>query len=162
MAAIVGADSVQPVTQDLIAKATTVFGTTPQFWGRYFTISTTGGSGEYHHAREGGLLADAGIRVLPIARQTKNVGPLGPTDDRNFRALGLADGMANARDVIATFAAQYLVDQGADFYIFLDVEGDGFAAITLPGLLHWLGRGPSTRSCRLGHQPSARRVLPAG
>jgi hypothetical protein len=33
--------------------------------------------------------------------------------------------MANAADIIATFGESYLVDQGSQYFIFLDVEGSG-------------------------------------
>lgn len=114
-----GADSSLPVTSQvsgagLIDLAITLFGATPVFWGRYFTSASTGGTVEYRHLRENQPLRDHGIRVLPIARQTRNVG--GTVAD------GSADAQQNAEDVIVTFGAGYLASEGGKFYVFLDVE----------------------------------------
>ena len=111
-----GADSLRPVTSSLIAQATDLYGTTPVFWGRYFTSPTTAGSAEYHHATENGPLNAAGICVLPIARQTANV-------DGDI-AQGTADGNANAQDFVDTFGVPELTAQGGQFIMVLDVEGD--------------------------------------
>jgi hypothetical protein len=84
------------------------------FWGRYFT-STAGSNAEYHSLKENRHLRDAGIRVLPIARQTRHV--------NGTEAQGSADAKANANDVLVTFSAEYLASQGGQFFVFLDVEG---------------------------------------
>lgn len=110
-----GADSSAPVTTELIEEATNLLGATPVFWGRYFTSVTTTGSVEYRHATENEPLNAAGIRLLPVARQTNHVN--GSQDQ------GLTDGSANAQDFIITFGAEVLAAQGGQFYIFLDVEG---------------------------------------
>ena len=110
-----GADSSLPVTAALIDAATTLYGTAPVFWGRYFTSVATTGSVEYHHARENGPLNTANIRLLPIARQTPNV--------NGTEEQGLADGIDNAEDFIATFTVPFLASQGSRFFMFLDVEG---------------------------------------
>jgi hypothetical protein len=60
-------------------------------------------------------LRDSNIRVLPIARQTKNVD--GSVAD------GSDDAESNADDLIATFGADYLASLAPEFYMFLDVEG---------------------------------------
>jgi len=110
-----GADSSSHVTSSLIEEVTTFFGTTPVFWGRYFTSVTTSGSVEYRHATESQPLHAAGIRLLPVARQTAHVSGTGEQ--------GIADGNANAEDFITTFGAELLASQGGKFYMFLDVEG---------------------------------------
>jgi hypothetical protein len=110
-----GADSSSPVTASLIQSATDFYGATPAFWGRYFTSVNTAGSVEYRHAVENQPLNAAGIRLLPIARQTANV-------DGSLQQ-GIEDGVANARDFITTFDASFLSSQGEKFYMFLDVEG---------------------------------------
>jgi hypothetical protein len=110
-----GADSSLPVTSELINAAAELLGEAPVFWGRYFTSVSTTGSVEYRHAKENQLLNQAGIRLLPIARQTPNVN--GSLDE------GIADGVANAQDFIATFSSQVLASQGGQFLMFLDVEG---------------------------------------
>ena len=113
---LAGADSSAPVTSALIQSASAVLGATPVFWGRYFTSVSTSGSVEYRHSTENPPLAAAGIRLLPVARQTKNVA--------GSQAQGLADGQANAKDFLTTFGIDYLRASGGRFYMFLDVEGD--------------------------------------
>lgn len=110
-----GADSSQPVTTSLIKAATDLFGQKPAFWGRYFTGPATGGSVEYHHASESPVLAQAGIRLLPVARQTAHVA--------GSEAEGTADAQLNVADFLATFSQAYLASQGGQFLMFLDVEG---------------------------------------
>jgi hypothetical protein len=115
-----GADSSSPVTtqfneKTLIDLATDLFGTAPAFWGRYFTSVSTSGAVEYRHKQENQPLRDNNIRVLPVARQTKRVS--------GSESMGAADAMANADDILATFGADYLHDQGGAFLVFLDVEG---------------------------------------
>jgi hypothetical protein len=116
-----GADSSVPVTyqingRSLIDLATDLFGEVPVVWGRYFTSTRTGGAVEYRHVRENRPLRSRGIRVMPIARQTKHVS----RDD----TLGADDAKDNVEDVISTFGANYLEAQGGKFLMFLDVEGD--------------------------------------
>jgi hypothetical protein len=114
------ADSSVPVTTQidgtsLLDLAAQLFGETPVLWGRYFTSTATTGNVEYRHLKENQPLRDRGIRVLPIARQTLNVS--------GSQADGSADAEANTDDLIATFGADYLVSQGGQFLLFLDVEG---------------------------------------
>jgi len=115
-----GADSSVLVTTQLQGKtlvqlSADLFGQMPSFWGRYFTSASTSGTVEYRHLKENQILRQNGIRVLPIARQTKNVD--------GTQAQGSADAKANAEDFIATFGLQYLELQGEEFLMFLDVEG---------------------------------------
>ena len=95
-----GADSSTLVTsqiggRNLIDLATEVFGTTPVLWGRYFTSVSTTGVVEYRHLKENQILRANNIRILPIARQTKNV--------NGTVADGSADATANVEDLIETF-----------------------------------------------------------
>jgi hypothetical protein len=101
--------------QGLIDLAKAHYGETPVFWGRYFTSTSTGGTVEYRHLNENKPLHDNGIRVLPIARQTKNV--------NGTQANGSADAERNSDDLITTFGADYLASLSGEFYMFLDVEG---------------------------------------
>jgi hypothetical protein len=115
-----GADSSVSVTnqingKSLIDLATETFGEPPVVWGRYFTSTSTGGSVEYRHLRENQVLRDAGIRVLPIARQTKNV--------NGTQSEGSADAQLNSEDLIDTFGADHLAGAGGNVFMFLDVEG---------------------------------------
>jgi hypothetical protein len=125
----VGADTAYPVTVDLIAAATRALGASPAFWGRYFTNRQAPGNVEYRHRLEDAVLAAHHIRVLPIARQTNDVG--------GSLADGQREGLANASDVIATFGESYLVDQGAQFFIFLDVEGSGRSRLSADYYAGW-------------------------
>ncbi len=113
-----GADSASIVTtqqqgQNLIQLSTQLFNQPPVFWGRYFTSSSTSGV-EYCHRKENDILRRNGIRVCPVARQTKHV--------NGSRDQGAADARANAEDLVNTFGAAYLAAQGGSFYLFLDVE----------------------------------------
>jgi hypothetical protein len=115
-----GADSSVLVTNQiqgktLIQLATDLFGQTPAFWGRYFTSASTSGNVEYRHLKEDAILRQRGVRILPIARQTKRVS--------GTQAQGSTDAEANSEDLIATFGQSYLASQGGKFLMFLDVEG---------------------------------------
>jgi hypothetical protein len=127
-----GADSSVLVTsqiqgKNLIQLATDVFGQTPSFWGRYFTSASTSGNVEYRHLKENSILRQNGIRVLPVARQTRNV--------NGTQAQGSADAAANAEDLITTFGQDYLASQGGQFLVFLDVEGS--PSLASPYFLGW-------------------------
>ena len=100
----------------LIDLAKSFYGDVPVFWGRYFTSTSTGGSVEYRHLKENQPLRDNNIRVLPIARQTKNV--------NGSQADGSTDAEANADDLLVTFGSGYLASLGGQVYMFLDVEGN--------------------------------------
>ncbi len=111
-----GADSSSPVSSDLVQQAQQIFNNVPPaFWGRYFTSVNTTGTVEYRHTQENPVLAQAHVRLLPIARQTNHVG--------GSSAEGAADGAANAQDFIDTFGQSVLTAQGGEFLMFLDVEG---------------------------------------
>jgi hypothetical protein len=90
------------------------------------------------------VLAPAGIRVLPIARQTNKVG--------GSRAEGVADGLANGSDVIETFGEDYLEAQGAKFFVFLDVEGSGVSHLSSDYYTGWVA-GLSQASQRVTFLP---------
>jgi len=128
MTRIVGADTAYPVTNALITAATKAIGTTPSFWGRYFTSPQTSGVVEYRHATENPILEAAGIRVLPIARQTNNVSGDAPS--------GYRDGGLNASDLIATFGEDLLASMPG-VCIFLDVEGSGASRLSSDYYAGW-------------------------
>lgn len=109
-----GVDSSAPVTQANMELATQSFKRAPVFWGRYFSTPTTGGPVEYSPGAENAILRAAGIFVLPIARQTAGVG--------GSEQQGEHDGRANSAALIAAFGLSYLVSQGGEFLMFLDVE----------------------------------------
>lgn len=125
-----GADTAFPVTKQLIDQATAALTERPAFWGRYFTSPETTGSVEYRHALEDAVLAAAGIRVLPVARQTNHVG--------GDLASGTSDGAANARDLVETFGEANLAagcPNGA--LVFLDVEGSGASRLSTDYYTGW-------------------------
>jgi hypothetical protein len=99
----------------LIDLATDHFRQTPVVWGRYFTSAATSGLVEYRTLCENQALRTHGIRVMPIARQTKHVG--------GSENQAVADARDNAEDLILAFGADYLRTQGGKFLMFLDVEG---------------------------------------
>jgi len=111
-----GTDSSIQVTAQLVQAAINFFGETPKFWGRYFKSPTGGSSAEYRHKVEDPILAGAGIKVLPIAQQTNHV--------NRDRAQGAADAKLNVSDFLLTFPQDHLVEQGGQFFMFLDVEGN--------------------------------------
>lgn len=127
-----GADSSTPVTTAIVQSARQLFGATPAFWGRYFTSAQTTGNVEYRHSTENPVLAQQGIRLLPIARQTTHVGGTG--------AQGSADAQANVGDLFATFSTGDLAASGSQFLLFLDVEGNpanGSPSLALDYFLGW-------------------------
>lgn len=99
------------VTEKIIGEVKDFLGEKPLFWGRYFA---TQGVVEYHHATENEPLAQAGIRLLPIARRTSDVG--------DTEAEGVTDARACVDDILVSFPIDYLARQGGEFFIFLDVE----------------------------------------
>lgn len=108
-----GVDSVATVTQALVDLVNQSFESMPVFWGRYFSTPTPG-TGEYSPTVENPILRAAGIRVLPLARQTNRV--------HGSEQEGESDGRANAAALLTAFGLPYLVSQGGEFLMFLDVE----------------------------------------
>lgn len=108
-----GADTLVNVESTMIQEAAKLMGASPRFWGRYFQGNTE--DGEYLHKLENKPLHDAGIRALPISRQTNRVG--------GTRQDGAELGTSHAKDVLDTFGEDYLALQKNGFYFFLDVEG---------------------------------------
>ena len=114
MPPLIGVDTLHRVTQTLIDAATQMLGAPPPFWGRYFKRP---GDGVYAKSAESPALHANGIKLLPIARQTRNVG--------GSRQLGGEDAAKNAAAFINAMGIEHLAAEGAEFLIFLDVEGDG-------------------------------------
>jgi hypothetical protein len=114
-----GADSSVIVTKliggkTLIDLATSHFGETPLFWGRYFKNLNQQSSAEYRHRKEGAILRSNNIRVLPTAQQTTRVG--------RGKDSGTIDAQGNVEDLLASFGKDYLATLGREFLLFLDVE----------------------------------------
>jgi hypothetical protein len=111
---IAGADSTSPVTQKLIDSAIDVLASAPKFWGRYFKGAGNTNPAQYQAGRENPVLERAKVRVLPIARQTNNVGGSGRDGDR--------EGRQNAQAIVEAFGHQYLGSLNNNPLVFLDVE----------------------------------------
>lgn len=115
-----GVDSFAGVTSQIAGKsliqlAAELYGEAPVFWGRYFTSIARAGDAGYRQRKENRPLRDQGIRIAPIARQTRRV--------HGTRGDGAADALRNAEHYIAALGVDYLASQGRTFLVFLDVEG---------------------------------------
>jgi hypothetical protein len=116
---LAGLDSTSPAGSTILSQATSTFGAAPSFWGRYFHAP---GQIDYagvvdstnYSATESQFLNSNGIRVLPIARQTRAVG----TD----QATGRAHAALNVQALFEAFAPSYLYGADPDVLMFLDVE----------------------------------------
>src|ERR1700756_1457002 len=100
-----GADSSTEVVHRILGKtllehASGLFGSPPRFWGRYFKTPEQQGGTQYNPKTEHAALSAAGIRVVPIARQTGRIH--GTKDD------GAADAKGNVLAILAAFGLQYL------------------------------------------------------
>jgi len=115
----------------MVESASALFGRTPAVWGRYFTKPTTSGTVEYRHAQENPVLAQYAIRLLPVARQTRDVA--------GSAAQGASDAQGNVDDLFASFGAEYLASLGSEFLMFLDVEGTPSSGSPSLGLHYWTG-----------------------
>jgi hypothetical protein len=119
MAVICGADSSVSVTtsiggKSIIAQATSLFGATPIFWGRYFKDPGSAGGVQYDKTAETPILRTAGILLLAIARQTTRV--VGSEQD------GRDDAQGNSDAIEAAFGWDNLSKTGNEALVFLDVE----------------------------------------
>ena len=146
-----GSDSSLQVTPALIQLATNVFGEAPKFWGRYFKSPTGGSFAEYRHKKEDPVLAQANIKLLPVAQQTANV--------HGSQAQGTADAQDNVADLLATFPLAHLVSQGGQFLMFLDVEGVSHAAPSL-SLAYYTGWAQTLVSFSRSQTNNAVTLLP--
>ena len=110
--AYLGVDTCDEVTDRRIEQATNILGHKPAFWGRYFNgLKHLGDSCEYRLTKETSVLRDAGIRVLPVARATTDVG--------GSYSLGYTNGKQHAGDFVESFR-----NLDGQYVIFLDVESD--------------------------------------
>lgn len=146
-----GADSFSLVTPGLIQAATNIFGSAPVFWGRYFKSTTAKSPPEYSHTNEDPVLAQANIRVLPVAQQTAHV--------NGSQAQGAADAQLNVADILATFPQAHLISQGGQFLMFLDVEGVSPQAPSL-SLAYYTGWAQTLISFSQSQTNNAITILP--
>ncbi len=110
---LLGADTLVPVTDALVAKVRAQFGQPPIFWGRYFKKPDF--PEDYQPAIENVVFANNNLRLLPIARQTGRVG--GSVTD------GADDALLNAAAFTQSLGVEHLAKIGGEFLMFLDVEG---------------------------------------
>lgn len=100
------------------AEAATALGTKPLFWGRYFyapgQMNSSGKKDSHYSAAENALLRSKGIKLMPLARQTKHV--------KRDAALGVADAKLNVDAIFECFPATYLTGADPRVLVYLDVE----------------------------------------
>lgn len=126
---LLGADTLVPVTQDLVAMVRARYGgTTPLFWGRYF--KRPGFEEDFQPAIERGAFRESHIRLLPIARQTNRVA--GTAGD------GAGDAILNVDAFTGSVGVDALGAVGGELLMFLDVEGTSAQQPNL-SLDYWIG-----------------------
>jgi hypothetical protein len=124
-----GVDTINPVTQkslDHLTNDKKNFTEPPCFWARYFhSVAVQGKKGQFDPATESKILCDAGILLLPIARQTTQVAG----DEK----LGAAHGKLNVE------AVKKVTSDVTDTYLFLDVEDDPHTKSPAMSAAYWTG-----------------------
>jgi hypothetical protein len=123
-----GADSLVPVTQDLVDSVQQRFGAMPAFWGRYF--KKPGFPQDYQPAAENPVLHANNLQLLPVARQTANVGGTAVT--------GATDAINNVDAFTQSLGVEFLAGIGGELLMFLDVEGTSAANPNLSAD-YWIG-----------------------
>jgi len=125
---LLGADTLVPVTDELVAKVRAKLGAAPAFWGRYF--KKPGFPDDYQPALENAVFDRNNLRLLPIARQTGRVA--GSVTD------GAEDAMLNAGALIQSLGIDHLAKIGGELILFLDVEGTSAKNPNL-SVEYWIG-----------------------
>jgi len=125
---ILGADTLVPVTDAIVASVRTKFGTTPLFWGRYF--KRPGFAQDYQPQLENRVFNDNNIRLLPIARQTNRVA--------GTATQGAEDALLNVDAFTTSLGVDHLGKVGGEMLMFLDVEGTSASQPNL-SLEYWMG-----------------------
>jgi hypothetical protein len=125
---LLGADTLIPVTDDLVAQVRDHFGTTPRFWGRYFKKPDF--AQDYQPAIENAVFVRNEMRLLPIARQTGRVA--GTAVD------GAEDAMLNLTAFTKSLGVEHLATIGGEMLMFLDVEGTSAKNPNL-SVDYWIG-----------------------
>lgn len=126
---MLAADTLLPVTQQLVETVRTRFGgVTPVFWGRYF--KRPGFAQDFQPAAESAVFRANNIRLLPIARQTNRVA--GSAVD------GAQDAVLNVEAYAGALGIDALAEIGGELLMFLDVEG---TSASHPNLSpeYWIG-----------------------
>ncbi|HKR67198.1 MAG TPA: hypothetical protein VJZ00_25960 [Thermoanaerobaculia bacterium] len=125
---MLGADTLVPVTDDLVAQVRARFGEAPRFWGRYFKKPDF--PQDYQPAIENAVFYRNELRLLPIARQTARVA--GTATD------GAQDAQLNAEAFTQALGVEYLATIGGELLMFLDVEGTSAQNPNL-SVDYWIG-----------------------
>ncbi|HEX8408747.1 MAG TPA: hypothetical protein VF883_07780 [Thermoanaerobaculia bacterium] len=125
---ILGADTLVPVTDSIVASVRKKFGTTPLFWGRYF--KRPGFKEDYQPQLENRVFNDNAIRLLPIARQTNRVA--------GTATQGAEDALLNVDAYTTSLTLEHLGKVGGELLMFLDVEGTSASHPNL-SLEYWIG-----------------------
>jgi len=125
---ILGADTLVPVTGDLVTTVSNRFGSVPQFWGRYF--KRPGFPQDYQPQIENSVFNANHIQLLPIARQTDRVA--GSASD------GASDALLNVDAFTTSLGIDHLSKIGGELLMFLDVEGTSASNPNL-SLDYWIG-----------------------
>ncbi|PWU08420.1 MAG: hypothetical protein C5B47_04725 [Verrucomicrobia bacterium] len=108
--------------------AQALYGSVPRFWGRYFKTPEQAGGTQYNPKTEHLAFASAGVRVVPLARQTGRIH--GSQDD------GASDAKGNALAILGAFGIDYLAEQGGEVYVYLDDEGSPNPTLSTE---YWIG-----------------------
>lgn len=128
MASILGADTLVPVTSEIVAMIRERFGSVPRFWGRYF--KRPGFAQDYQPQIENRVFEANEIRLLPIARQTDRVA--------GTAADGANDAVLNVDAFTSSLGVDHLAKIGGELLMFLDVEGTSPKNPNL-ALDYWIG-----------------------
>lgn len=110
---LLAADTLVPVTNDLVNLVRNRLGTTPLFWGRYFKRPDF--AEDYQPAKENAVFNAHHIRLLPIARQTARV--------NGTATMGAEDALLNVQAFTKSLGLEYVASVGGELLFFLDVEG---------------------------------------
>jgi hypothetical protein len=136
MVQVVGIDTLVPSSAAALGNAQSAhyMGQAPVFWGRYFyapgQVNSAGRVDTHYSAAENAFLAANNISVLPIARQSGNVG--------GSQAKGAADAQNNVNAIFELFPPAYLAAACPDLFVFLDVEQG--SPLASDYYLGWSGR----------------------
>jgi hypothetical protein len=125
---ILGADTLVPVTNEIVSMVRDRFGAAPAFWGRYF--KRPGFAQDYQPSIENSVFNANAIRLLPIARQTARVA--------GTAAEGAEDAVLNVDAFTSSLGVDHLRKIGGELLMFLDVEGTSAKNPNL-SLEYWLG-----------------------
>ena len=108
----VGVDSLAEVSQVAVDTVKAQLNQLPLFWGRYFADNHWG---KYNPRQENPVLSRNNIKLLPIARNTNDVG--------GSKAIGVRNAKRMVENFFTDFPIDFVAKQGNEFLVFQDVEG---------------------------------------